>query len=175
MQKPNRPHRPLLHIRGVWPALLVLVVMILAVGLRIAGDVAAPPSLAAPAKPTPPATAPTAAARAVVRSLGAFQRAYNAGDVRLLCRPGGLVDPALIRQQDAQKPGCEPEQEALMANEPPLQLTVGQVRLRRDLATATVTPARGGSVRVDLVRDGGRWLLSFSDGGDPMPALTGSQ
>ena len=168
----------MIHKRGVWPVLLVLVVVILATGLRIAGEVAGEPGPPGTPTPTPtptPTQTPTGAGRDVVRSLAAVQRAYNAGDVRLLCRPDRLVDPALIRQQNAQKPGCEAELEALMANEPPLRLTVDEVLLRHDLATATVTSARGASVRVDLIRDAGRWLLSFSDGSDPMPALAGSE
>jgi hypothetical protein len=54
-----------------------------------------------------------------------------------------------------------------MAFQPPLQLAVRKVALRRDLATATVATASGASVPVDLVRQGRRWLLSFSSGGDP--------
>ena len=48
------------------------------------------------------------------------------------------------------------------------------VTLRTDLATVTVTTARGGEAAVDMVHRGGKWLLSFSDGNDPMPALAGT-
>jgi hypothetical protein len=101
-------------------------------------------------------------------------RTFNAGDVRLLCRSGALVDPAVIRQQDAGSGGCESQLETLMAFEPPLRPAVRHVALRRDLATAAVATASGASVPVDLVRQGRRWLLSFSNGNDPMQALAGT-
>jgi hypothetical protein len=46
--------------------------------------------------------------------------------------------------------------------------------VRTDLATASVVTANGNAATVDLVRRGGRWLLSFSDGADPLPALAGT-
>ena len=167
----------MIHKRGVWPVLLVLVVVILATGLRIAGEVAGEPGPPGTATPTPtpiPTQTPTGAGRER-SSLVPRSARYKRRRSGLLCRHRQLVDPALIRQQNAQQPGCEAELEALMANEPPLRLTVDEVLLRHDLATATVTQARSASVRVDLIHDAGRWLLSFSDGGDPMPALAGSE
>lgn len=80
----------------------------------------------------------------------------------------------MIRQQNAGSGGCESELETLMAFQPPLRLAVRKVALRRDLATATVATASGASVPVDLVRQGRRWLLSFSNGDDPLPALAGT-
>jgi hypothetical protein len=80
----------------------------------------------------------------------------------------------VIRQQNALPGGCESELEGLIANEPPIRLAVRRLTLRRDLATAAVATASGASVAVDFVRNGRRWLLSFSNGNDPMPALMGS-
>jgi hypothetical protein len=164
----------MMHRRGVIPVLVLLVLVVAGTVMQIVGGPAATPpgvgsaSHARAATPTPPA----GRAREVVRSLAAVQRAFNAGDVRLLCRPGGLVDPAVIRQQNALPGGCESELEALMANQPRLRLTVRRVAMRRDLATAAVTTAGGGSLSLDLVRQGRRWLVSFRDGAaDPMPAL----
>jgi hypothetical protein len=37
-----------------------------------------------------------------------------------------------------------------------------------------VVAANGGSATVDFVRRDRRWLLSFSDGNDPLPALAGT-
>jgi hypothetical protein len=104
-------------------------------------------------------------------TLAAVQHAFNAGDVRRLCRPGTLIDPAVIRQQNDLPGGCESELEQLIANEAPLRLTVHRVVARRDLASADVRTASGSTLSVDLVRGRRRWLLSFSGGNDPMPAL----
>ena len=162
--------------RGLISILLVLMVLSSTVARIVGGPAAAPsaavatPHAAVAATPTPS----VAPAPAVVRSVAAVQQAFNAGDVRLLCRSGALVDPAVIRMQNATSGGCESQLETLMASEPRLRLVVREVALRRDLATAAIATASGGSVPVDLVRQGGRWLLSFSGGGDPMLALAGA-
>jgi hypothetical protein len=157
--------------RSAIPILLVLLVLF-AAALQIVRVPADAPRAAAPAAPVS-ATPTPLRARHVHRALAAVQRAFNAGNVRRLCRPGALVDPAVIRLQRGRPGGCESELESLMGNEPPLRLTVGRVALRRDLATAAVTTSHGADVPVDLVRRGRRWLLSFSTGVDPMPALAG--
>ena len=124
--------------------------------------------------PTPTATAPTGIARDATAALDRVQRAFNAGDVSLLCRPGAVVDPAVIREQDAESGGCVAEAETLIGDEPQLQLQVRSVAARGgDLATATVKTARGTTAQVDLIRTSGRWLLSFSDADDPLPVLAG--
>jgi hypothetical protein len=123
--------------------------------------------------PTPTATAPTPIAREATAALDRVQRAFDAGDARLLCRPGALVDPAVIRQQNAQSGGCEAEAETLIGDESQLKLEVRSVAAKRDLATVTVTTARGTTAHVDLIRSGGSWLLSFSDADDPLPVLAG--
>jgi hypothetical protein len=45
--------------------------------------------------------------------------------------------------------------------------------LRPDLAAVTVASAGSGSTTVDFVRSGRRWLMSFSHGQNPIPALAG--
>ena len=132
---------------------------------------ATPPSAGASPTPAPA----TGQAHAVIRSLAAVQRAYDAGNARLLCRPGAIVDAAVIRRQRARSRGCESRIESLMGNEPRLRFTVRTLTLEPDLAIATVTTAKGTSAAVDLVRDGRRWLLSFSNGTDPLPALAGTE
>ena len=122
------------------------------------------PRPAAPSHPSPET-------KRVAAAIGAVQQAFDAGDVRQLCRPGALVDPAVIREQASQPGGCESELETLVAHGP-IRLAVGSVAVKPDLATAAVRTADGATVPVDLVRDGSRWLLSFSDGDDPLPALT---
>jgi hypothetical protein len=161
----------MIHRRGVVPVLVLLFLVLLGFVVQIVrGPAAATP--AADASPTP--TAPTGPARAVLSSLADVERAYDAGDVRKLCRPGVLVDPAVIRAQNARRDGCESELESLIANVPRLNVTVRELGVRADLATAAVVTANGGSATVDFVRRGGRWLLSFSDGHDPLPALAGT-
>ena len=125
------------------------------------------------ATPTPTPTAPAGVARDVTAALDRVQRAFDGGDVRRLCRPGALVDPAVIRQQNAQSGGCEAEAETLIGDEPRMQLDVRSVTVDGELATATVKTASGTTVRVDLIRTDGRWLLSFMDTSDPLPALAG--
>ena len=151
--------------------LLLVLVVIGAVVQFVDGRGPSGQTRAATPSATPSATTRTAA-RGVAQALASVERAFNAGDVRLLCRPGRLVDPAVLRKRGA---GCESQLEVLMANEPPLRLTLRGLLLEPDLATATVTTARKTTVTVDLVRQGTRWLLSFSDGGAPMPELAGAR
>jgi hypothetical protein len=165
--------------RGRIPFLLLLVLVLFGLMARIVGGLTAAesrpvPTGQAPAAPASTPTPPAGPAREVARSLAAVQRAFNAGDVTQLCRPGALLDTAVIRRQNAQSGGCEAELEGLMTDERPLRLRVRQVALRPDLASATVATASGASVPVDLVRHGRRWLVSFSDGDDPLPALAGA-
>jgi hypothetical protein len=122
-----------------------------------------------PAAPTPSAQT----ASGIAAALGRVERAFNAGDVGLLCRPGALVDPAVVRVQDAQSGGCKSQAETLIGDKPRMRLSLRAVAIRGDLATATVQTARGTTTHVDLIRTGGRWLLSFSDRGDPVPGLAG--
>lgn len=164
----------MIHRRGVLAVLLLLALVLFGTVVQILrGPAAATPS-GQTAAATPAPTPATGAARAVIGSLAGVERAYAAGDVRRLCRPGALVDPAVIRAQNAQLDGCESELESLIADVPRLRLTVRELGIRADLATATVVTANGKGATVDFVRRGRRWLLSFSDGNDPMPALAGT-
>src|SRR3954470_20901526 len=128
--------------RVLVPLLLLLLIALFNAARIVAPTAADPPGPVATrqasvgATPTP--TPLAGSARTVARSLAAVQRAFNAGDVRRLCRSGALVDRAVIRQQNAGSAGCESELETLMANEPPLRLAVRRVGRRPDLATATV-------------------------------------
>jgi hypothetical protein len=166
---------PLIHRRGAAGALLLLTLVLIGTGMQIAFGSSSGPSGAAAVRPTAPPSPVTGRAVAAVRALATVEQAFNAGDVALLCRRGGPVDPAVIRRENAAAPGCEAELEALMADTPPLRLSVRRISLRRDLATVTFTNARVRDAVVDVVRRGGRWLLSFSDGNDPMPVLAGTQ
>jgi hypothetical protein len=160
--------------RGVIAALLVLALVAFGAAVLLVPQPGPQPTAdAASASPsaTTPSPADAATARAVTATIARVERAFNAGDVRLLCRPGAVVDAAVVRHRGA---GCERQLETLIGDEPPLRLTVRGVSVRPDLATATVAPRSGSTVRVDLVRGPRGWLLSFSDGDDPMPALAGT-
>jgi hypothetical protein len=153
----------MIHRRGVVPVLLLLVLVVVGFVLQaVSGPNAATSGARATAAPS---ATPTAAERPVLRSLAAVEQAYAAGDVRRLCRPGALLDPAVIGD------GCERRLESLIANVPRLQVTVQALALRRDLATAAVRTTSGSATTVDFVRRGRRWLMSFSDGQDPIAAL----
>jgi hypothetical protein len=170
------------HRRSVAGVLALLFLMALGatMPLLVSRGAAVPMKLPArDARATRRAAAPRAepdrATSVVITALGGIEHAFNAGDVRLLCRQGGPVDPAVLAAENAQPGGCEAELESLVGDEPPMRLVVHRITLRPDLATATVTTTKGASRRVDLVRGGHGWLLSFGDGSDPMPALTGAQ
>jgi hypothetical protein len=150
-------------------ALLLALLLFGVVAQLVHGPTAA--SSTPQATPDPAPTPPAQHTAGVDAALSAVQQAFNQGDVRALCHPGALVDPAVIHQQNTLPGGCESELEGLVANSRPMRLTVRHVVLRQDLAIATVTTAGGGSDSVDLVRGPRSWLLSFSGAGDPMPAL----
>jgi hypothetical protein len=166
-----RDDERMLHRRGVIPVIVLLALVVFGFVVQA---VRGPSAATQPSAATPDPVPTNAQAAAVLKALATVQRAYDAGDARRLCRPGAIVEGAVIRRQRAQSGGCESEVESLMANVPRLQLTVRELTLAPDLATATVTTSKGTSAPVDLVRDGRRWLLSFSDGGDPLPALAGT-
>jgi hypothetical protein len=156
----------MIHRRGVLPVLVLLVLVVVGfVAQAVSGPNAASTGVRATATPTP---TPTAEQQRVLRSLADVEQAYAGGNVQRLCRPGALLDPAVIGD------GCERRLESLMANVPRLQVTVQALALRRDLATAAVRTASGSATTVDFVRRGQRWLMSFSDGEDPLPALAGT-
>jgi hypothetical protein len=50
-------------------------------------------------------------------------------------------------------------------------LTVTHLSLEPDLATVRVRVGHGGTVPLDLVRTGHRWLVSFSGGRNPLPVM----
>ena len=157
--------------RGALPILLLLTLVVFGAALQL---VPAPATTQQAAKATATPTAMTGAAGEVAAALSAVQRAYDAGDVERLCRPGSLLDPAVVKLQDSASGGCEGELETLMANVPQLRVSVRSVSLRPNLAVASVTTTTGATASVDLVRSHDTWLVSFSQDGDPMPVLAGT-
>jgi hypothetical protein len=163
---------------GVVPFLILAVVVVGIVVTQVVGGSAPQRAADAASAATTPAATPSPAdspdGRAVVAAVAHVQRAFNAGDVGLLCKPGALVDAAVVRNQDATAGGCESQVELLVAHESPLRLRVRDVTVRPELATAVVATRAGTTVPVDLIRGPRGWLLSFSSGEDPMPALAGT-
>ena len=145
---------------------IVLASSVLATVARLTNGAAGAASR--PAAPTP------VAPPGVVGAIAAFQASFNAGDVERICRPGSLLDPAVIRRLNAQSGGCAAEAESLANAASPLQLSVIDARMRPGLATALVRNGHGRAVSVDLVPDHGRWLLSFSGDAEPLSALAGT-
>jgi hypothetical protein len=125
-----------------------------------------PPPAAAPAPPVPAAVR-TGATNAV----GAFADALRNGDVELLCRPGGVFTPAVVTELNSGGETCEASLElsSAVTNAPTLAVT--GVTAKPGLATAQVRIGGGSTVPVDVVPDGRRWLVSFSQGVDPIAAL----
>ena len=163
--------------RAVIPILVLLALLVIGTGASLVTDTASlrtPPAAQPTVTPIPATPASPATPPAIAAAVARVQHAFNAGDTGALCRPGALVDAAVIRRQDRRPGGCEAEFEALLADSSPMQLTVRNVSMRSDLATAVVTTHPGTTVSVDLVRGPRGWLISFSDGEDPMPALAGN-
>ena len=163
----------MIHRRGVLPILVLVAIIIVGAVVQIVRGPGTATSVGSSGAGAHAMPAPTGADRPVLRSLAAVQRAYDAGDVKRLCRPAALVDPAVIRAQNVRGPGCESELESLMGNRPSLRVKVRGLAVGRELAEAVVATTAG-DIRVDFVRRRGRWLLSFSDGQDPLPALAGT-
>jgi hypothetical protein len=161
----------MIHRRGVLPALVLLILVVVGAVLAVTGGPAGSTTGARPAATTGP---DAAGERAVLGALAAIERAYAAGDVRRLCRPGALLDPAVIRAQNQQAEDCESELESLMANVPRLHVTIRALALRPDLASADLVTTFGADASVDFVRRGQHWLMSFSGGADPIPVLAGT-
>jgi hypothetical protein len=115
-------------------------------------------------------TAHGEAARAV-SAIGALARALRDGDVERLCRPNAIFTAAVVADNDVNGQSCESAVELSSAVRRPPALTVTALASRPDLATARVRVGQGRTVRLDLVRDGPRWLVSFSDGVNPLAVL----
>lgn len=103
-------------------------------------------------------------------AVSTFFRALRDGDVEGLCRPGVIFTAAVIADIQSVGDSCEASDEVSSLLRRPPVLTVVGLAFRRDLAIARV---RAGErvVPLDVVRDGRRWLVSFSDGVNPLDAL----
>jgi hypothetical protein len=118
----------------------------------------------------PPVVLHGEAARAA-RAVDRLARALRDGDVERLCRAGAVFTSAVVAEMDRVGGGCEASLELSSELRHPPALRVTRLAYEVDLATAEVRVGRHSTIPLDIVRDGRRWLVSFSDGLDPIGAL----
>jgi hypothetical protein len=98
--------------------------------------------------------------------------ALRDGDVERLCRPGAVFTSAVVAEMNGARPGCEQDVElSSIVTQPPTLTVVRPSSYEPDLVTLRVRVGRGATVPLDVVRERGQWLVSFSDGNDPLGAL----
>jgi hypothetical protein len=119
-------------------------------------------------KPPPTLHGRAAQAAGGVRRL---ERALRDGDVVALCRPGSVFTRAVIKDMYGDGVSCEAQVEATGVLAKPPRLTVTGIALERDLARAEVRVGNVTDVPLELVRGRSRWLVSFSEGDNPIVAL----
>jgi hypothetical protein len=154
---------------------IALLMIVIVVASAVLGTILRPtPTGPAGAASAPATPTPAPAPASVVSAITAVEGAFNAGDVKRICRSSALLDRAVLRELNAQSGGCVAEAESLVNAAAPLQLAVIGAQVRPGLATARVTLGGGARVDVDLLPRAGGWLLSFSGDGDPLSALAGA-
>ena len=123
-----------------------------------------------PAQPPRPPQLRGEAARAA-EAVGGLEHALRVGDVERVCRPNAVLTAAVVGEMNSGGATCEATVESMLNDWGSPRLTVLAVALEPDLATARVRIRSAGVVPLTLLRVGGRWLVSFSDGNDPLSAL----
>jgi hypothetical protein len=131
---------------------------------------------------TPAKTTTSAAPPAPERLSGEPARAASAvevlasalrdGEVDRLCRPDGVFTSAVVSAVRQSGQSCEDSLELSNALQHPPQLTVTKLAFEPGLATAQVRIGSGSTIPLDIVRKGQRWLVSFSNGVDPVSAMS---
>ena len=151
-------------------AVLAAVVFIAGCGSPGAGETTAGARKGPPA----PVSAQGEAARAV-GAVAAFAHALRDGDVELLCRPGAVFTPAVVTSMNSGGDSCEASLERSDALEHPPTMIVTGLAFEPGLARTRVSVGGRSAIPLDVVRSGRRWLVSFSDGADPVAAVTLAQ
>lgn len=105
------------------------------------------------------------------RAVHVLARAVRGGDVHRLCRPGAVFTSAVVAGMKAGGQSCEASLELSNALLRPPALTVTRLVYRPGLAAAQVRVGRDRVIPLDLVHARRRWLVSFSDGDDPIVAI----
>jgi len=149
------------------PVALVVAAAVLLTGC---GVLTQDPAAGRPAAPAAPPPLRGEAAR-VAGAVGGLSAALRAGDVERVCRPNAVLTAAVVAEMNSSGGSCEATVESMLTDFGPPRLTVLGVALKPDLATARVRVANGGVVPLTLLRVGAGWLVSFSDGNDPLSAL----
>jgi hypothetical protein len=124
------------------------------------------PTDTAPAPPVAPSvrTGATSAVAGLATALGD-------SDVEQLCQPGAIFTPAVVAAMNAGGQTCEAGLEVSSVLASPPTLAVTGLTAKPGLATAQVKIPDGSTIPIDLVPDGRRWLVSFSNGADPLSVL----
>jgi hypothetical protein len=142
----------------------------------LAGCGVTDPSETTPAKRTA-GTEPTAPARLrgeparAARAVHVLARTLRDGEVERLCRPGAVFTSAVVAELNEGGQSCEVSLELSTALQHPPDLTVTKLAFEPGLATAQVRVGRGSTIPLDIVRKGRRWLVSFSNGAEPVGAI----
>jgi hypothetical protein len=152
--------------RVVVAGVAALAAAVLAAGCGFVADT--PP--AKPAAPAPPAALHGEAARAA-GAVDRLERSLLGGEVERLCRPGAVFTSAVIAQMSRPAGSCEASVELSEALVHPPALKVTKLTQTGALATARVRVGDGSTIPLDIVRSGRRWLVSFSDGVNPIGVL----
>jgi hypothetical protein len=128
----------------------------------------------APARPAPSAPAPLRGEAArVANAVDALDGALRDGEVERLCRPGAIFTDAVVREMNGDGVTCEASVEDVLTEWGSPRMTVVGVSVKPGLATARVRVSGDGTVPLTLLPDRHRWLVSFSNGNDPLSALAG--
>jgi len=150
------------------------VALMIAVGVAVllagCGVLTQDPAAGRPTPPAPPPRLHGEAAR-VAGAVGGLAAALRSGDVERVCRPNAVLTAAVVGEMNSSGASCEATVESMLTDFGPPRLTVLGVALEPDLATARVRVRNGGVVPLTLLRAAGGWLVSFSDGNDPLSAL----
>jgi hypothetical protein len=172
-------------MRGVEPRCILRFARIVVLSLTVGGFAIAalvlltgcgplgvnePKASAARSESSAPAVLHGGAARAA-QAVAVLDRALHQGDVERLCRPGAVFTPAVVATLKEVGSGCEASLELSSALRHPPALTVTRLHYEPGLATSQVRVGRGGTMPLDIVHYGRRWLVSFSGGASPIGAL----
>ena len=167
------PARPIPARRRTTAAVILIAALAATGCAALANDQTAgtkkPPAVTAPSRSPAALQLQGEPARAAA-AVGALALALKAGDIGQLCEPDAIFTAAVVAAMNVGGESCEASDETSAAIAHPPALAVVGLRFEPDLATAQVS-VQGRIVPIDLVRQGDRWLVSFSDGDEPLGAL----
>jgi hypothetical protein len=149
---------------------VALIALAATVSLAGCGALKQDPAAGRAAPPAAPPRLQGQAARAA-GAVGGLSAALRAGDVERVCRPNAVLTAAVVAEMNSSGASCEATVESMLTDFGPPRLTVLGVALEPDLATVRVRMRNGNVVPLTLLRFGAGWLVSFSDGNDPLSAL----